>query len=304
MASLKELRDRIISVKGTQKITRAMQMVAAAKLRKAKDRAENARPYAQKIYQLVSQLSSTVESSEAPKLLTGNGKDQTHLLVVCTADRGLCGPFNSQIVRFAEHKIKELLAQGRSVKIITVGKKGAELLKKNYSKLIIEELTFRQVKQLDYQQAAEITAIIVKLFNNNQFDVCQLFYSHFYSVLHQEPTVMPIIPLVNDVNLEQKRDNQQQLDKQQSQAININYEYEPNPIKVLNDLVPRNISAQIFSALLENVAGEMGAKMRAMDNATRNAGDMISRLSVTYNRQRQAKITTELIEIISGAEAL
>lgn len=299
MASLKELRDRKESVRGTQKITRAMQMVAAAKLRRAKERAENARPYTQKLLHTVSELAQTVDATDAPRLLKGTGKQDSYLLIICTADRGLCGAFNSQIVRFAERKIKDLLAEGRDVKLLTVGKKGADSLRRNYGHLILEEISFREIKQIGYQEAADLKDKIISLFNKQAFDVCQLIYSEFRSVLNQIPTSLQLIPLVGNAVAGDVSFNSDTVEK--AEFI---YDYEPSSKQVLTQLVPGNIAAQIFSALLENVAGEMGAKMRAMDNATRNAGEMINKLSVTYNRQRQAKITTELIEIISGAEAL
>ncbi|KQZ14716.1 ATP synthase F0F1 subunit gamma [Mesorhizobium sp. Root554] len=293
MPSLKDLRNRIASVKATQKITKAMQMVAAAKLRRAQEAAEAARPYSQRMGAVLANITQAVGGGgDAPALMTGTGKDDTHLLVVCTAERGLCGGFNSQIARLAREQARRLLADGKQVKILCVGKKGYDILRRDYASLIIDRVDLREVKTLGFVNADAIARKVIHLFNEGAFDVCTLIYSQFKSVISQIPTAQQIIPAaVPAANGEVASDS----------AV---YEYEPEPGEILSDLIPRNISVQIFRALLENAAGEMGAKMSAMDNATRNAGDMINKLSITYNRQRQAQITKELIEIISGAEAL
>ncbi|NKC21863.1 F0F1 ATP synthase subunit gamma [Ochrobactrum oryzae] len=292
MPSLKDLRNRIASVKATQKITKAMQMVAAAKLRRAQEAAEAARPYSQRMGAVLANIAQNVTGEDAPALMAGTGKDDVHLLVVCTAERGLCGGFNSQIARLARDHARKLLAEGKTVKIITVGKKGADILRREFASLLVDHVDLREVKQLAFVHADQIGHKIIKLFEEGAFDVCTLFYSEFKSVISQVPTAQQLIPASagDSEGAETSGD-----------AI---YEYEPDPAAILSTLIPRNISVQIFRALLENVAGEMGAKMSAMDNATRNAGDMINKLSITYNRQRQAQITKELIEIISGAEAL
>ncbi len=292
MPSLKDLRNRIASVKATQKITKAMQMVAAAKLRRAQEAAEAARPYSQRMGAVLANIAQNVTGEDAPALMAGTGKDDVHLLVVCTAERGLCGGFNSQIARLARDHARKLLAEGKTVKIITVGKKGADILRREFASLLVDHVDLREVKQLAFVHADQIGHKIIKLFEEGAFDVCTLFYSEFKSVTSQVPTAQQLIPASagDSAGGETAGD-----------AI---YEYEPDPAAILSTLIPRNISVQIFRALLENVAGEMGAKMSAMDNATRNAGDMINKLSITYNRQRQAQITKELIEIISGAEAL
>ena len=292
MPSLKDLRNRIASLKATQKITKAMQMVAAAKLRRAQEAAEAARPYSQRMGAVLANIAQNVTGEDAPALMAGTGKDDVHLLVVCTAERGLCGGFNSQIARLARDHARKLLAEGKTVKIITVGKKGADILRREFASLLVDHVDLREVKQLAFVHADQIGHKIIKLFEEGAFDVCTLFYSEFKSVISQVPTAQQLIPASagDSAGGETAGD-----------AI---YEYEPDPAAILSTLIPRNISVQIFRALLENVAGEMGAKMSAMDNATRNAGDMINKLSITYNRQRQAQITKELIEIISGAEAL
>jgi F-type H+-transporting ATPase subunit gamma len=291
MASLKDLRNRIASVKATQKITKAMQMVAAAKLRRAQEAAEAARPYSQRMGAVLANITQAVGGGgDAPALMTGTGRDDVHLLVVCTAERGLCGGFNSQISRFAREHVRKLVAAGKAVKIITVGKKGYDILRRDFSAQIIDRIELREVKTLGFVNADAIAKKVIALFNDGQFDVCTLFYSEFKSVIAQVPTALQIIPAGAPATT-----------TGEAGAV---YEYEPEPGEILSDLIPRNIAVQIFRALLENAAGEMGAKMSAMDNATRNAGDMINKLSITYNRQRQAQITKELIEIISGAEAL
>lgn len=294
MASLKDLRDRIASVKATQKITKAMQMVAAAKLRRAQEAAESARPYAQRMATVLSDLNSQIGSDDAPKLMIGTGKDDVHLLVVCTAERGLCGGFNSQIARHARDHIRVLKEQGKTVKILTVGKKGADILQREFSSSMIDHISLREVKHLGFNNAKDIAQKIVDLFERGEFDVCTVFYSEFVSVINQRPTSLQLIP-ASTGNV---------VDSEEATKASVIYDYEPDAASILQTLIPRNLSVQMYRALLENAAGEMGAKMSAMDNATRNAGDMITKLSITYNRQRQAQITTELIEIIAGAEAL
>ena len=293
MASLKDLRVRIASVKATQKITKAMQMVAAAKLRRAQEAAEAARPYSERMASVLANIASRVDGTDAPRLMAGTGNDETHLLVVCTAERGLCGGFNTQIARLARDHIRRLLADGKTVKILCVGKKGADVLRRDYGSLIIDRVDLREVKNVGFVNADAIAKQVIGLFNEGAFDVCTLFYSEFKSVISQIPTAQQIIPASAGGSDEAAETG--------SAAV---YEYEPDAGAILDDLIPRNIAVQIFRALLENAAGEMGAKMSAMDNATRNAGEMIDKLTITYNRQRQAQITKELIEIISGAEAL
>jgi F-type H+-transporting ATPase subunit gamma len=292
MPSLKELRKRISSVTATRKITKAMQMVAVAKLRRAQEAALAARPYSGRMATVLANLSSSMEGrDDAPRLLAGTGKDQTHLLVVCTAERGLCGGFNSSIARLAREHADRLIAQGKTVKIITVGKKGHDILKRLHGRYIIDATDLRAVRTLAFTHAQGIAQKVLKLFDDGQFDVCTLFFAEFKSVISQTPTALQLIPVsvaggkVPDLG----------------GAI---YSAEPDEGEILADLLPRNIAVQIFRALLENAASEQGARMSAMDNATRNAGDMINKLSIRYNRQRQAQITKELIEIISGAEAL
>lgn len=294
MASLKDLRNRIASVKATQKITKAMQMVAAAKLRRAQEAAEAARPYSERMGAVLANIAQAVGGGgDAPALMTGTGRDDVHLLVVCTAERGLCGGFNSQIARLAREHTRRLIADGKTVKIVCVGKKGFDILRRDYASLIIDRVDLREVKTLGFVNADAIAKKVIGLFNEGAFDVCTLFYSQFKSVISQVPTAQQIIPAAVPTT--------EGGDEVNGGAV---YEYEPEPGEILADLIPRNIAVQVFHALLENAAGEMGAKMSAMDNATRNAGDMINKLSITYNRQRQAQITKELIEIISGAEAL
>ncbi|KWV44314.1 MULTISPECIES: F0F1 ATP synthase subunit gamma [Rhizobium] len=294
MPSLKDLKNRIASVKATQKITKAMKMVAAAKLRRAQEAAEAARPYSQRMGAVLANIAGAMtEADGAPALMTGNGKDQVHLLVVCTAERGLCGGFNSQISRFARDHARRLLAEGKTVKIFTVGKKGYDVLRREFASLIVERKELRDVKKVGFENADQIGKRIIDMFEADEFDVCTLFYSEFKSVISQVPTAQQLIPASAPTAVAE--------DAEHAGAV---YEYEPDPASILEDLIPRNISVQIFRALLENVAGEMGAKMSAMDNATRNAGEMINKLTLNYNRQRQAQITKELIEIISGAEAL
>lgn len=292
MPSLKDLKNRIASVKATQKITKAMQMVAAAKLRRAQEAAEAARPYSQRMAAVMSNIADAVGGGDdAPRLMTGTGKDDVHLLIVCTSERGMCGGFNSQIARFAREHVRRLLTDGKTVKILCVGKKGYDILRREYASLIIERVDFREVKQMSFAQAETVADKVTSLFDQGGFDVCTLFYSEFKSVISQVPTAQQLIPAsAGSADADAS-----------ASAI---YDYEPSAEEILEDLLPRSIKVQIFRALLENVAGEMGAKMSAMDNATRNAGEMIDKLSMSYNRQRQAQITKELIEIISGAEAL
>jgi F-type H+-transporting ATPase subunit gamma len=292
MPSLKDLRNRIASVKSTRKITKAMQMVAAAKLRRAQESAVAARPYSERMAVVLANLSSSMEGrDDAPQLLAGTGKDQTHLLVVCTAERGLCGGFNSSIARLAREHADRLMAQGKTVKILTVGKKGNDILKRLYGRFIIDTVDLRAARTLAFSHAQAIAQKVLKLFEDGQFDVCTLFFAQFKSVISQKPTALQLIPAsVSGGNAPDL-----------GGAI---YHAEPDEGEILADLLPRNIGVQIFRALLENAASEQGARMSAMDSATRNAGDMIDKLSIRYNRQRQAQITKELIEIISGAEAL
>jgi F-type H+-transporting ATPase subunit gamma len=294
MASLKDLRNRIASVKATQKITKAMQMVAAAKLRRAQDAAEAARPYAERMERVLANLAAGMPSSEnAPKLLAGTGSDQVHLVIVATADRGLCGGFNSSIARAAREHIYKLIRDGKTVKILTVGRKGRDALKRLFGDKIIKSFEFTGLRAIGFEQAEEISQTVLSLFDAGEFDVATLFYSKFVNVVTQVPTAQQLIPATVPAG------GQGGVDL--GGAI---YEYEPDEAEILKDLLPRNLAVQVFRALLENVAGEWGAKMSAMDSATRNAGEMIKKLNITYNRSRQAMITKELIEIISGAEAL
>ncbi len=291
MASLKDMRVRIAATKATQKITKAMQMVAASKLRRAQAAAEAARPYAERMGKVLGSIAAAVKGSDAaPKLLAGTGSDAVHLLVVCTAERGLCGPFNSSIVRLARERANALAAAGKQVKILCVGRKGADQLRRQYGKQIIETVELRGVKQLGFEHADMIAKKVVALFEQGAFDVATLFFSRFKSVIAQVPTAQQIIPPVFEAT--------------EQNGAAAAYEYEPEEEEILDDLLPRNLSVQVFRALLENAASEQGARMTAMDNATRNAGEMIRKQTLTYNRTRQAMITKELIEIISGAEAL
>jgi F-type H+-transporting ATPase subunit gamma len=292
MPSLKTLRNRIASVKATQKITKAMQMVAASKLRRAQAAAEAARPYAARIAAVLANLATTFAGrADAPPMLAGTGKDQVHLLLVCTGDRGLSGAFNSSIARLARDQANALMAAGKEVKILCVGKKGFDALRRLFARQIIEVIELRAVKQMAFSDADAIARRVLALFAEGGFDVCTLFYAEFKSIIAQIPTRRQLIPA--------EISGQGEL-----AGAGAAYEYEPDEESILADLLPRNLSIQIFRALLENVASEQGAKMTAMDNATRNAGDMIDRYTLLYNRSRQAQITKELIEIISGAEAL
>ncbi len=294
MPSLKDLRNRIASVKATQKITKAMQMVAAAKLRRAQEAAEAARPYSQRMGSVLANIAANVGGDDAPKLMTGTGSDKTHLLIACTSERGLCGGFNSSIARFVREDVRKLQAEGKEVKILCVGKKGYDILRREYLDIIVDRIDLREVKNIGFANADAIGKRVMSMFDAGEFDVCTLYYSEFKSVISQVPTGLQLIPAAAP-----------EVDESASEDTgNAIYDYEPDANSILDDLIPRNISVQIFRALLENVAGEMGAKMTAMDNATRNAGEMIDKLTMSYNRQRQAQITKELIEIISGAEAL
>lgn len=288
MPSLKDLKNRIGSVKNTRKITKAMQMVAAAKLRRAQDAAEAARPFAERMTAVMSSLAAGVGSSaSAPKLLAGNGRDQVHLLVVMTSERGLCGGFNSSIVKLARARAAELVAQGKTVKMLTVGKKGREQLKRDWSQAFVGHVDLSEVKRVGYANAQGVAREVMAAFAADEADVVTIFYNRFQSVISQIPTEKQIIPA-----------------KFEGEATSSLYDYEPSEEAILADLLPRAVATQIFTALLENGASEQGARMSAMDNATRNAGDMINKLTIQYNRSRQAAITKELIEIISGAEAL
>jgi len=290
MASLKDMRVRIAATKATQKITKAMQMVAASKLRRAQAAAEAARPYAERMEKVLGNIAASVGGNpSAPRLLAGTGDDRVHLLLVCTAERGLCGPFNSAIVRLARDRANALIADGKEVKFFCVGRKGFEQLRRLFESRIIETVDLRAVRQIKFENADGIGAKILALFNAGQFDVCTLFFSRFKSVIAQVPTAQQIVPAV----FPETAPN--------GGAV---YEYEPDEEDILAALLPRNISVQIFRALMENAASFYGAQMTAMDNATRKAGDMIRKQTLTYNRTRQAMITKELIEIISGAEAL
>ena len=292
MPSLKDLKNRINSVKSTRKITKAMQMVAAAKLRRAEEDAKAARPYADRMNAVMAGLASKAAGSDsAPRLLAGTGEDKRYLLVVLTSERGLAGGFNSTIVRLARQEANRLRGQGKDVTILTVGKKGREQLKREYGNLMVHHVDMSNVKQLAYENAREIADEVLERFDAGNFDVATLFYNRFESVISQVPTARRIIPAL----IEEAGD---------AEGVSAEYDYEPGEDAILQDLLPRAVATQIFTALLENAASEQGARMTAMDNATRNAGDMIDRLTTVYNRSRQAAITKELIEIISGAEAL
>ena len=293
MPSLKDLRTRIASVKATRKITKAMQMVAAAKLRRAQEAATAARPYAERMDSVLAHLNQMASGDSAPPLLVGTGKDQVHLLVVMTAERGLCGGFNANIAKLARADANKLIAAGKTVRILTVGRKGADNLRRDLGKNIIERIEFKGLKQLTFVQAEEVGDKIIAMFAAGEFDVCTLYFSEFKSVIAQKPTALQLIPAA----LPEKAGSEKP-------AVQASPEYEPGEAELLGYLLHRNIGTQIFRGLLENSASEQGARMSAMDNATRNAGDMINKLTIRYNRQRQANITKELIEIISGAEAL
>jgi F-type H+-transporting ATPase subunit gamma len=291
MASLKDMRVRIAATKATQKITKAMQMVAASKLRRAQMAAEAARPYAERMDTVLGNITASVAGLDsAPALLRGTGADKTHLLVVCTAERGLCGAFNSSIVRLAREHANRLMGEGKTVKFLCVGRKGFEQLRRQYEKQIVEVIELRAVRTMGFVNAEAVAARIIALFNEGAFDIATLFFSRFKSVISQIPTAQQIIPPT--------------FENKSAEGAAASYEYEPEEVDILDELLPRNIAVQVFRALLENAASEQGARMSAMDNATRNAGEMIRKQTITYNRTRQAMITKELIEIISGAEAL
>jgi len=291
MPSLDDLRKRIVSVKSTQKITKAMKMVAAAKLRKAQESAEKGRPYSEKMQNIILNLTESISDPQnAPKLLVGTGKDLIHLCVVMTSDRGLCGGFNSNICRLAKKYFEKTLKEGKNLKIITVGSKGHDQLKREYGKYIIKKLSFKNKKKISFKEADEVGKIILDLFDQNKFDKCILFFNNFKNVMTQIPEAQQIIP--TEVKQNSKKNEE------------IFYEFEPDEDEILEDLLPKNISTQVFKAFLENSASEQGSRMTAMDSATRNAGDLVNKLTINYNRSRQAVITKELIEIISGAESL
>jgi len=291
MPSLDDLRKRIKSVKSTQKITKAMKMVAAAKLRKAQENAEKGRPYSEKMNNIILNLSNSISDKEnAPKLLVGTGNKKNYLCVVLTADRGLCGGFNTNIVKKAKSFFDKIIAEGKSLKIINVGSKGYDQLKRVYGNQIIEKISFKDSKIANYLDAEIVGKKIIELFQKNEFDVCTIFYNQFKNVITQIPQEQQIIPLKSS--------------KVKENAVNDNYEFEPEEDEILSNLLPKNISTQIFKAMLENSASEQGSRMSAMDSATRNAGELVDKLTINYNRSRQAAITKELIEIISGAESL
>ena len=292
MPNLKDLKNRIESVKSTRKITKAMQMVAAAKLRKAQEAAEQARPYAEKMSIVIEKLAFSTNASSNSPLLVGNGKDKTHLIIVATSERGLCGAFNSSIVRLAKNHINHLISDGNHIKILTIGKKGREQLKRDFGDYMIEHVDLSEIKKISYDNASNISDNIISKFFDNEFDIATIFYNQFESVISQIPKSSQLIPikfksdeLTNDDNIS-------------------NFVYEPDEQEIIEDLLPKAISTKVFTALLENGASEQGVRMSAMDNATRNAGEMIDKLTIQFNRSRQAAITNELIEIISGAEAL
>ena len=292
MPSLKDLKKRISSVKSTQKITKAMKMVAAAKLRRAQESAEKGRPFSEKMNNIILNLSNSISDKEnSSKFLIGTGKDNVHLCVVITADRGLCGGFNTNICRKAKNYFDKILKENKTLKIFTVGSKGYGQLKRVYGKYIIEKINFKGFKKITHKEAEDVGKVITKLFNESQFDICKIFYNKFKNVISQIPQEQQIIPF-------EKRN------KEEPKKPDNFYEFEPEENEILNNLLPKNISTQIFKAFLENAASEQGSRMTAMDNATRNAGDLVDKLTITYNRNRQAAITNELIEIISGAESL
>ena len=292
MPSLDDLKKRIYSVKSTQKITKAMKMVAAAKLRRAQESAEKGRPFSERMNNIILNLSSSItDKDNASKFLVGTGKDNVHLCVVITADRGLCGGFNTNICKKAKNYFEKVIKEGKTLKIFTVGSKGHDQLKRVYGSYIVEKINFKGYKRISYKEAEEVGKKIIKLFNDEKFDICNIFYNKFKNVITQIPQQQQIIPI-------QKLENEKENKKENS------YEFEPEEHEILENLLPRNISTQIFKAFLENAASEQGSRMTAMDNATRNAGDLVDKLTITYNRSRQAAITKELIEIISGAESL
>ena len=291
MASLDDLKKRIVSVKSTQKITKAMKMVAAAKLKRAQESAEKGRPYSEKMNNIILNLADGISDKEnAPKLLTGTGQDKVHLCVVLTSDRGLCGGFNSSIIKKAKVYFGKVLEEGKILKIITVGSKGYDQLKRLYNDKIIEKISFKESKNANYFDAEKVGKIIIESFLKKEFDVCTIFYNKFKNIITQIPQAQQIIPLKSS--------------ESEGSSSEDNYEFEPEEDEILSNLLPKNISTQIFKAMLENSASEQGSRMSAMDNATRNAGEMVEKLTIKYNRSRQAAITKELIEIISGAESL
>ena len=292
MPSLDDLKKRITSVKSTQKITKAMKMVAAAKLRRAQENAEKGRPFSEKMNNIILNLSNSItDKDNASKFLVGTGKNDVHLCVVITADKGLCGGFNTNICRKAKNYFEKILKEGKTLKIFTVGSKGNDQLKRAYGSYIIESVNFKGFKRITYKEAEEVGSKIIKLFQESKFDVCKIFYNQFKNVMTQIPQAQQIIPVEN---------------KKSNEKINLDnfYEFEPEENEILENLLPKNISTQIFKAFLENAASEQGSRMTAMDSATRNAGELVEKLTITYNRSRQAAITKELIEIISGAESL
>ena len=290
MASLDDLKKRIVSVKSTQKITKAMKMVAAAKLKRAQDNAEKGRPYSEKMNNIILNLSNGISDKEnAPKLLTGSGDEKVHLCVVLTSDRGLCGGFNSNIIRKAKSYFQKILNEGKNLKIITVGSKGYDQLKRTFNDNIVDKITFKESKNTNYFDADKVGKMVIEKFEAGEFDVCTIFYNQFKNVITQIPQAQQIIPLNNEGEENSSEES---------------YEFEPDEDEILSNLLPKNISTQIFKAMLENSASEQGSRMSAMDNATRNAGEMVDKLTIEYNRSRQAAITKELIEIISGAESL
>ena len=291
MASLDDLKKRIVSVKSTQKITKAMKMVAAAKLKRAQENAEKGRPYSEKMNNIILNLADGINDKEnAPELLAGTGKDNVHLCVVLTSDRGLCGGFNSNIIKKAKAYFGKVISEGKTLKIITVGSKGFDQLKRLYGDKIIEKVSFKESKNVNYFDAEKVGKIIIDTFSKKEFDVCTIFYNKFKNVITQIPQAQQIIPLKSS--------------ESKNSSTEDNYEFEPEEDEILSNLLPKNISTQIFKAMLENSASEQGSRMSAMDNATRNAGEMVEKLTIQYNRSRQAAITKELIEIISGAESL
>jgi len=291
MASLDDLKKRIVSVKSTQKITKAMKMVAAAKLKRAQENAEKGRPYSEKMNNIILNLSDGISDKEnAPKLLGGTGQDKVHLCIVLTSDRGLCGGFNSNIIKKAKVYFGKILSEGKTLKIITVGSKGYDQLKRQYNDKIIEKISFKESKNVNYFDAEKVGKIIINSFSKDEFEVCTIFYNKFKNVITQIPQAQQLIPL--------------KVSERKDASLENNYEFEPEEDEILSNLLPKNISTQIFKGMLENSASEQGSRMSAMDNATRNAGEMVDKLTIQYNRSRQAAITKELIEIISGAESL
>ncbi len=292
MPSLDDLKKRISSVKSTQKITKAMKMVAAAKLRRAQENAEKGRPFSEKMNNIILNLSNSISDKDsASKFLIGTGKDKVHLCVVITAEKGLCGGFNTNICRKAKSYFEKILKEGKTLKIFTVGSKGYDQLKRTYGSYIVEKVNFKGFKNISYKEAEKVGNKIIDLFNKSDFDVCKIFYNKFKNVMTQIPQAQQIIPIETEKKISEKKEDNF-------------YEFEPEENEILENLLPRNISTQIYKAFLENAASEQGSRMTAMDSATRNAGDLVDKLTITYNRSRQAAITKELIEIISGAESL